>query len=294
MDKSIDIQRLCFNYPKQELLTDFTLRLAPGQIHCIIGKKNEGKTSLMKLISGQLFPSSGKLEVTHLLPGKRSVEVLQNIFYLPEEIVLPPVSMETFESIYAPFYPKYNADNFYKYLNDFTIDNHIDSLDTLPEGEKRKFLIAFAIATHTHVLLLDEPTKGMDSAGIQTTGRLLKREINRKKCILIGTERAVDMDEIGENFFLLKNHRITFNQQLIALQEKLFFGTSANKPDTEGLLYYEETRKNFSFMRKREDTDSVTGINCELLFNALADDNLHSTINELFSTHPTLKTNRDI
>lgn len=280
-NKSINIQKLDFGYKSRNLFHDFTLRLSPGLIHCIVGKKNEGKTTLLKLLAGQLFPQSGKLEVTDLVPGKRSIEVLQNIFYVPQEIVLPAISTESFESIYAPFYPRYNSDNFYKYLNDYTLDSHTDNLDILPEGEKRKFLLAFAIASNASVLLLDEPTTGMDDAGIHTTGRLLKREINRKKCILIGTERAADMTDIAENIFVTDNHQLVFNQQLMTIQEKLFFGSCPDKPDSAGLLYSEERRKGFCFIREKQDTDPVT-FDCELLFNSLIQENQRVKIAAVF------------
>ncbi len=78
----IDIKDVNFSYSRNtKLLTDLSLTLESGRIHGLLGKNGEGKSTLLKLISGLVFPSLGNIDVMGFEPRKRQPEMLQEIFF---------------------------------------------------------------------------------------------------------------------------------------------------------------------------------------------------------------------
>ena len=88
-----------------KLLTDLNLRFQPGRIHGLLGKNGEGKSTLLKLVAGLLFPQKGKVDVMNFTPQKRYPEMLRDVYFLPEELPHHTLSIARFEQVYAPFYP---------------------------------------------------------------------------------------------------------------------------------------------------------------------------------------------
>jgi ABC-2 type transport system ATP-binding protein len=109
----ITINHLDFHYPQQsKLLENLQLQLQTGKIHGLLGKNGEGKSTLLKLMGGLVFPTAGDISVLGYQPQQRKPELLQAIYFLPEEFPDFPISISTFEKIYAPFYPNFNAEQF--------------------------------------------------------------------------------------------------------------------------------------------------------------------------------------
>ncbi|MCH5600363.1 ATP-binding cassette domain-containing protein [Niabella ginsengisoli] len=103
----------------------------------LLGKNGTGKSTLLKNIVGSLFPTQGNIEALGYNPGKRQPAFLQDAFIVPEEFYLPDVSIQKFIASNALFYPKFNAEQFNRYLQEFDIpaDN---SLQQMSYGQKRK------------------------------------------------------------------------------------------------------------------------------------------------------------
>ena len=81
----IHFEKVDFSYhSKVKLLSDVDLALKPGHIHGLLGKNGEGKSTLLKLMAGLLFPQKGKMEVMGFVPRKRNPEMLCDIYFLPE------------------------------------------------------------------------------------------------------------------------------------------------------------------------------------------------------------------
>jgi ABC-2 type transport system ATP-binding protein len=159
----IQIKNVEFSYSRNsKLFAGLDLSLSPGHIHGILGKNGEGKSTLLKMISGMIFPQKGKIEVLGLEPQKRQPEMLREIFFLPEE--LPPItlSIENYEKVYAPFYPNFSHEQFQTYLQEFEISSGKSQINKLSYGQKKKVFMAFGLATNTKIVLLDEPTNGLD------------------------------------------------------------------------------------------------------------------------------------
>ena len=265
----IKIQNLTFSYSKNtELLSNLNLNIETGRIHGLLGKNGEGKSTLLKLISGLVFPNVGEIETMSFSPAKRSPEMLQEIFFLPEELPQINLSVANYEKVYAPFYPNFSTENFNTYLKEFDVDDKRKNLTKLSHGQKKKVMIAFGLATNTKLLLMDEPTNGLDIPSKGQFRRMVASVINDERCLLISTHQVHDLDSLIDNIIIMEKHEIVFNQNLETIGKKLLFSLVDRNEKCENTIYSEDNLRGlYQICPNTKDEDSKVDI--ELLFNAI-------------------------
>lgn len=280
MKKIVDINHLEFKYKNQEkLLSNFSLVLSSGTINGLLGKNGEGKTTLLKLISGLLFPIRGKVTVNGSESRLREPKMLYNIFLLPEEIPETSMSIKMYKDVYAPFYPDFSTSKFHSYLNEFTIDSGVKNISELSHGQKKKFFIAFGLSTNAKLILLDEPTNGLDIPSKRQFRRMMASAIDEKCCIVISTHQVLDLEDIVDNVIILDKHEIVFNQLTKVINSKLLFKKAENNDQNPDIIYSESTTDGYHQVLENK-TEENSKIDLELLFNAVVSD--HHRIKELF------------
>lgn len=269
MRKIIDIRNLEFNYAgKSKFFSNLSLIIIPNTINGIIGKKGEGKTTLLKLITGLQFPLNGEIEVLQFVPRKRNPKMLENIFFLPEEIPNSHLNIENFESTYAPFYPNFSSSTFFSNLNDLNIDHKIASLSDFTSGQRKKFMIAFGLSTKANLIILDEPLNGLNTNSQTQVARLIAASKSKNGSIIVTLEKSNDLVNILNNIILLNDHKILLNKTSNEILKKLHFKIGAKKELNDNLLYVEENEK--GFCQILENTNEVESeLDIELLFNAM-------------------------
>ncbi len=263
----IHLERVTFAYQHQTLLFDqLNLLLQAGHIYGLLGKNGAGKSSLLRLIAGLLYPQKGTLRVDGFEPRKRQPKFLQSLFFLPEEIYLPSLTIEKFWTTLSPFYPLFNSEQFFYYLKEFDI-SHQQHLNALSFGQKKKVLIAFALATNTKVLIMDEPTNGLDITSKGQFRKLVASALTEDRVVLISTHQVRDLDHLIDAVIILDNHEILLNQRLEHISEQLQFGTLTDAEDDRRVLYAEPSLKGYTVvMENAEKVESK--VDLERLFHA--------------------------
>ncbi len=265
----ITINDLEFSYSKKtKLLSNLSLQLEAGRIHGLLGKNGEGKSTLLKLMSGLVFPKVGTIDVMGFLPQTRQPEMLQEIFFLPEELPQITLSIENYEKVYAPFYPNVSSEEFSEYLNEFDVDNKKALLNKLSHGQKKKVMIAFGLATNTKLLLMDEPTNGLDIPSKGQFRRLVAAGIDENRCLIISTHQVHDLDSLIDNIIVMEKHKIVFNQPIENITKKLLFKVANRNESDENAVYSEETLHGLYQVCKNTNGED-SKIDIELLFNAI-------------------------
>jgi ABC-2 type transport system ATP-binding protein len=279
--KMITIDNVEFTYKKNtQLLSALNLELFAGHIHGLLGKNGEGKSTLLKLISGLVFPNSGVIDTIGFNPIKRKPEMLREIFFLPEELPQILLTVEKYQEIYAPFYPNFNSEQFDQYLKEFDVYSKHDKLDKLSQGQKKKVLIAFGLATNTKLLLMDEPTNGLDIPSKAQFRRMVAAAITEERCLVISTHQVRDLDSLIDGIIIMEGHEIVFNEPIENITNKLLFKVSENNEKDETVIYTENTIQGFcQVCENKNKKDSRLDI--ELLFNAVVTDK--KRIKQLFS-----------
>jgi ABC-2 type transport system ATP-binding protein len=189
----ITLEQLTFGYySEKKLFHNLNLEFKTGNIYGLLGKNGAGKTTLLKLICGLLFPQQGSCTVKGFPAQGRNPEFLNDIFLITEEFYLPAITIRTYQQIYAPFYPGFNQERFRENLKEFEL-NPQALLTTLSYGQKKKFLLAFGLATDCACFILDEPTNGLDIPSKRQFRRLLAASLDPDRMFIISTHQVRDL-----------------------------------------------------------------------------------------------------
>ena len=260
----ITLKELSFSYSrKKEVLDRINLEVGSGHICGLVGKNGEGKTTLLNLLSGQIFPDQGSCLVLEEIPSERNARFLQQIFLLPEEISMPEVTAIEYIKMYAPFYPTFRDDICKACVESFEI-NLSDRLSKMSQGQRKKVAITLALAAHTPLLLMDEPTNGLDIPSKATFRRLVASLIDDNQTVIISTHQVRDMESLIDTVLILDQRQTLLNKTLNEIGEKLYFGPLLPE---EKALYSEPTPQGTIGVTAREDKEE-TAVSLELLFNA--------------------------
>lgn len=260
----ITLKELSFSYSrKKEVLDRINLEVGSGHICGLLGKNGEGKTTLLNLLSGQIFPDQGSCLVLEEIPSERNARFLQQIFLLPEEISMPEVTAIEYIKMYAAFYPTFRDDICKACVESFEI-NLSDRLSKMSQGQRKKVAITLALAAHTPLLLMDEPTNGLDIPSKATFRRLVASLIDDNQTVIISTHQVRDLESLIDTVLILDQRQILLNKTLNEIGEKLYFGPLLPE---EKALYSEPTPQGTIGVTAREDKEE-TAVSLELLFNA--------------------------
>ena len=263
----IEIKNLTFAYGKETLFAGLNLTAAPGNIYGLLGKNGAGKTTLLKLLAGLRFLKDGECEVMGYDPGQRLPSFLEDLFFLPEEFSLAEVSAGKFERLYAPFYPRFSPDLFREYMKEFELDYH-KNLKVYSFGQKKKFLLAFGLARNSRLMLLDEPTNGLDIPSKRQFRKILASALADDQTVIIATHQARDLENLIDPVIILDEGRVIFNQFLEEVANRLTVRLLSESPEPGESLYTEKTVTGYSAVVENKD-DHEAGVDLEILFNAV-------------------------
>mgnify|MGYP003477744626 CR=1 FL=1 len=264
----IEIKNLDFSYKKNHtVLSDITMNLKTGYIHGLLGKNGVGKTTLIRLISGLLFPESGQIKVGDNTPSERKLDFLEDIFFLNEDLVPTSLTINKYLSLNKVFYPKFSIDEFNSYMEEFEIKDFSQRIDKLSYGTKKKVFIAFGLATNAKLILLDEPTNGLDIPSKSSFRKIIQKSMTDEKCIIISTHQARDLQNILDNIIILDDTKLLLNATSEEITNKLWFGISDKVATEEPIPYQEDTIAGLAVV-KQNTFNKESNLDVEMLFNA--------------------------
>ena len=277
----ITIKNLTFGYSKQKMLfKDLDLSMREGHIYGLLGKNGTGKTTLLKIITGLCFPQGGEVTTMDYPAPLRQAGMLENLFFLTEEIFTPHLKIKDYVKANAPFYKHFNLEQFNEYLSLFDMDNQNDYLTKMSLGQKKKVMICFALACNTPVLIMDEPTNGLDIPSKSTFRKILAMAADEGKTVIISTHQVRDLHSLIDAVIILEQGKILLNADIDTIARQLLFKVNEdNNIDEADILYKEESLKGDVVVAiNKEHQESKVDI--ELLFNAVM--NHPQKINEIF------------
>lgn len=263
----INIKNLHFSYKKRKVFTGLSLSLEAGHIYGLLGKNGTGKSTLLRCIAGFLFPRDGSVEVMGFVPGKRHPTFLQSVFMVAEEFYLPDVSVEKYVRLNAPFYPNFSNEQFAQYLKEFDIPLE-NTLQSMSYGQKKKVLISFGLACNTDLLLMDEPTNGLDIMSKSKFRKVIAGAVNEKKCIVISTHQVKDLESLIDRITIIDDGQILFDQTTDAINRKLQFKISFDQEEVSDALYIEPSLQGNAIVCANPDEED-TKLDLELLYKAV-------------------------
>ena len=267
--RMIEVENLSFTYGrrKSKVLEDFSMKLDKGSVYGLLGKNGTGKSTLLYLMAGLLRPQTGNVLYKGVDVKKRYPDTLQDMFLVPEEFALPNVSLKQYVKLNAPFYPNFSDELLNACLRDFDMNEDIH-LGELSMGQKKKAFMCFALATNTSLLMMDEPTNGLDIPSKSQFRKVIASGMSDDKAVIISTHQVRDIDSLLDHVLIMDGTKLLLNESVSTICEKLYFAELGMNEPTEGALYVQPSVQGNSVILPNEYGED-SKLNLEVLFNAI-------------------------
>lgn len=265
----LEVKNLSFSYGKRKakVLEDFSLTLQKGSVYGLLGKNGTGKSTLLYLMAGLLRPQNGQVLYKGIEVVKRYPETLQDMFLVPEEFALPNVSLKQYVKLNAPFYPSFSEEMLKACLRDFDMNEDIH-LGELSMGQKKKAFMCFALATNTSLLMMDEPSNGLDIPSKSQFRKVIASGMTDEKAVIISTHQVRDIDSLLDHVLIMDGTNLLLDASVSTICEKLYFAEQGMNEPTDGALYVQPSVQGNSVILPNEYGEE-SKMNLEVLFNAM-------------------------
>jgi len=218
---SINIKNVNKFYGKQQALTDVSFSLNKGEIVGFLGPNGAGKSTLMKIITCYLEQDSGKVQVCDLDTVEQNLKVKAKIGYLPEH---NPLYTDMYIKEYLTFVGRiYKVQNLNNRISEIIqqtglTDEQSKKIEGLSKGFKQRVGLAAALIHNPEILILDEPTTGLDPNQLVEIRNLIK-EVGGNKTVLLSTHIMQEVDKMCNRVIIINKGKIV-DDQLISNYQK--------------------------------------------------------------------------
>ena len=264
----VTISNLQFNYGSHEVFSNLNLTFDEGKIYGLLGMNGAGKSTLLYLMSGLLFAKQGSVDFNGHNMSRRSPSALADLFIVPEEFDLPAMTFERYIKLNAPFYPNFSRETLDRCLQGFGMTADMN-LAHLSMGQKKKAFVCFALACNTGLLLMDEPTNGLDIPSKSQFRKVVAECMTDNRTIIISTHQVRDVENLIDHIAILGNQQLLFDMPVAQICDHLTFADCKLGQQPEGAIYTQPSALGSAVVCKRTAADSETPLDIELLFNAV-------------------------
>lgn len=265
----LHINNLSFRYGNSTLFHAFHAQLTQAGLYGLFGRNGSGKSTLLKILSGLLTPDAGTVEVLGYTPRKRNPKFLEQVYILPEEFHLPNLTPAALRQTHADFYPNFNTAAFDEYLEVLQVPI-AQSFEAMSLGQKKKATIAFALATQTPLLLMDEPTNGLDIVSRSQFRSLITRPEHANRTILISTHQAHDLETILNHIWFIDAGKLVLSSSLDDLSQYLHMGIAVQAADVPANAIYHEAIGQQTVWVAPRTNQEASPVQLELLYKTLS------------------------
>ena len=261
----IDIKDLAFSYGSKQVLRNISMTLEDGHIYGLLGEHGVGKTTLLTLLCGLKKTQAGTILTDSQDPYKRNPSLLQEQYYLPDEVAPVYDTARSWAKFTGVFWPNFTMDVFEEIMGVFETDPS-QNMFSMSTGQLKKTYISFALACRTKYLFLDEPTNGLDIPSKAQFRSALMKYTREDSTIVISTHQVRDLENVIDPIVILDRQDVLLNATVEKISSLLYFdyGTVLN-PES---LYSEQLPGGFIQVYPNT-TGEDSKVNIEALFNTV-------------------------
>lgn len=266
----IEIKALQYKYAggRNHVFDHFSLTLESNKIYGLLGKNGTGKSTLLYIIAGLLRQQQGTVMVDGVDSRRHDPSMLAEIFLVPEEFDLPPLSLESYLRMQMPFYPRFDRNVLNACLKDFELSHDL-KLNALSMGQKKKVYMSVALAANTRYLIMDEPTNGLDIPSKSQFRKVIANNMTEERTMIISTHQVHDVESLLDHILILDRSRMLMDEAVSDICERYSFEFHQLADTPRNALYAEPSPLGNAVILPRQPDDDYTPLNLELLFNAV-------------------------
>jgi len=220
MEHVIEIRSLRKEY-KEFALKDISFDVPKGFITGLIGPNGAGKTTIIKLLMNLVRRRNGTITIFGLDNIEDEVQIKDRIgFVYDSPYFYEDLSLSAIKGMIAPFYSQWDEQQFQKLMTRFDLPKN-KAFSSLSKGMKTKFALVLALSHNADLIILDEPTAGLDPVFrrefLEMLGEIM---LDAEKSVLFSTHITSDLDRIGDYMIFVRNGEIVLTTSKVEVQER--------------------------------------------------------------------------
>lgn len=263
----ISFNDLSYRYGKKTPALESITADIPEGIYLLLGENGAGKTTLLHLIAGLLKAiPEGVCTLDGAPTALREPSVLTRTFFYSDEIPFPYRTIRQMVRHHAVFYPSFDPEMLEQNLADFEMTGN-EPIDQFSLGNRKKAQLAYVLALHTDVLLLDEPANGLDITSRTKLLRMMARCVSETQTVIISTHTVWDFQNLFDGLLVLGHGRLLVNMPIWEIAGRVRFVHSP--APVEGAIYQEPEFGRFKAIVPNTAADETTDVDFVVLYNAL-------------------------
>lgn len=262
----IQLEKLSFSYSRKGMpaLDGLSAAVGPG-IHLLVGENGAGKTTLLHLLAGIARPASGTLLIDGINPASDNPGEKGKTFLLEENMSFPMGTVRKFAELHSRFYPNFSNRQFCDNLHTFGLTGD-EPLRKISLGNRKKALLAYALALGVDTLLLDEPTNALDIQSKEHLKTLIAKNISDNQTLVISTHTVSELENLFDGAMILRGGKLLWSGSSEDVAERLAFAhTRTEHPEA---LYSERQPGGFYSVLPACDSNP-TNVDWRMLYSAI-------------------------
>lgn len=196
-------------------IENVNLKVKQGFVTGFIGANGAGKSTTIKMMMNLLKPDSGEVKIFGLDYATHEKEIKERIgFVYDSNVFFEGMNLKDIKRIVGPAYKKWDDDLFYQYIEKFELPLN-KAIKTFSKGMQMKASLALALSHHAELIIMDEPTAGLDPIFRRELLDLLQEiMLNGDRTIFFSTHITTDLDRIADYIAFIQGGELIFNQSI--------------------------------------------------------------------------------
>lgn len=233
----IEVEGLTRKYGDLTAVDDVSFSIRKGEVVGLLGHNGAGKTTVMRMLTGYMEPTAGSISIDGMAVSEARLSIQRKLGYLSENV---------------PLYPDMSVMRYLEYVADlrgvpdgdraavlgrvlertWLTDRALDLVGTLSKGYRQRLGVAQAIVHEPEILILDEPTNGLDPSQIFQM-RSLVRDLSRNATIIVSTHILQEVEAVCERVIIMAQGRIALDARLSELQQSNRLAVGLGNPSDD-------------------------------------------------------------
>ena len=244
-DPVIKVDQLCRKFKRTQALDHVSLQVERGRVYGLLGENGAGKTTLIQHILGRMKPQSGTLQVFGLDPVHQPDQVLAQIGYMSEDRDLPEwMTIGQLINFLKPFYTTWDSQLVDELVGMFELDMTA-RVSTLSRGQKARAGLLVALAYRPDLLVLDEPSSGLDvMVRKDILAAVIRTVVNEGRTVLFSSHLLDEVERVADDVGILHQGQLVLSGPLPDLSNshhRLTFeleSVSSGPPNISGVMHW--------------------------------------------------------
>ena len=221
MSASVNAANVTVRYGRKTAVEDVSIAVAPGSVYALLGRNGSGKSSLVRCVLGQLQPQSGRVELFGEDVWKHRTRLMERVGVVPEDPDAPPESrVRDLAWFSSRIYSRWDKSAFDRRMQRFAIDT-ASRFGDLSKGQKKQVTLALALSTSPEVLILDDPTLGLDVVARKSLfEEVIAHMADYGITVLVTTHDLSSVEAVADRVGILNDGRLVLDEEVETLKAR--------------------------------------------------------------------------